>query len=88
MSNYGTIPDKVPEKMHYADDGCEVSPHCLTCPLPQCKYDDPAWYRHSRTQLRDSSIATARRTLPVRVVAMQFELSTRTISRALARVPA
>ncbi len=88
MSNYGTGVDRIPEEIAWPDDGCEVSPHCLTCPLPQCKYDDPAAYRRLRTQQRDTSIATARRTLPVRAVAMQFGLSTRTISRALARVPA
>jgi hypothetical protein len=23
------------------DKGCEVSPSCLRCPLPQCVYDEP-----------------------------------------------
>ena len=27
------------------DDGCDVSRSCLKCPLPQCKYDDPAGYQ-------------------------------------------
>ena len=26
-------------------DGCDVHPHCLECPLPACKYDDPRAYR-------------------------------------------
>lgn len=26
----------------YRDDGCDVSPTCLQCPLPQCKYEAPA----------------------------------------------
>jgi len=88
MSNHGTGVDRVPELMHYADDGCGVSPHCIISPLPQCKYDDPAWYRHFRRQELDISIATARRTSPLHVVAMQFGLSTRTINRALARTTA
>ena len=33
--------DAIPEFYHYEDTGCEVSPSCLNCPLPQCKYDDP-----------------------------------------------
>jgi hypothetical protein len=24
---------------HWKDEGCEVAPACLSCPLPQCKYD-------------------------------------------------
>ncbi len=26
-------------------DGCEVAPHCLECPLKECKYDNPRAYR-------------------------------------------
>ena len=29
----------------YPDEGCEVSPSCLTCPLSICKHDDPVGYR-------------------------------------------
>ena len=36
--------DAMPEFYHYEDTGCEVSSSCLDCPLPQCKYDDPAWF--------------------------------------------
>ena len=25
----------------FVDDGCEVSPRCLECPLSACRYDDP-----------------------------------------------
>ena len=25
----------------YRDTGCELAPACLSCPLPQCKYDMP-----------------------------------------------
>jgi hypothetical protein len=33
--------DRLPEHMHYRDDGCEIAPRCLECPLPQCRYDLP-----------------------------------------------
>ena len=33
--------DHLPENVHYRDDGCEISPHCLQCPLPACRYDMP-----------------------------------------------
>lgn len=31
----------LPENMHYRDDGCEIAPRCLACPLPACRYDLP-----------------------------------------------
>lgn len=33
--------DRLPEQMHYRDDGCKIAPHCLECPLPACRYDLP-----------------------------------------------
>ena len=31
--------DGLPEHTQYTDTGCEVSPSCLRCPLPVCRYD-------------------------------------------------
>lgn len=31
----------LPEDTVYLDDGCDIHPHCLTCPLPVCRYDVP-----------------------------------------------
>lgn len=37
--------DRLPEQLHYRDDGCNEPPYfatsCLKCPLPQCRYDLP-----------------------------------------------
>jgi hypothetical protein len=33
--------DHLPENTHYRDDGCEICPKCLDCPLPACRYDLP-----------------------------------------------
>ena len=45
------VSDKSNEFNHWIDVGCaEVSPSCLTCPLPQCKHDDP--YAHKRRRVR------------------------------------
>lgn len=33
--------DHLPEQLHYRDDGCEMAPRCLECPLPRCRYDLP-----------------------------------------------
>lgn len=36
------------------DDGCDVSPRCVDCPLKTCRYDDPreymAWKREQRAK--------------------------------------
>lgn len=31
----------LPKNTQYRDDGCEIAPHCLQCPLPRCRYDMP-----------------------------------------------
>lgn len=31
--------EALPEHTEYRDTGCEVAPSCLSCPLPQCRYD-------------------------------------------------
>ena len=49
--------DGLPEQMHYADTGCEASMSCLECPLPRCKFDDPAWYQAYKLRERDEEIA-------------------------------
>lgn len=33
--------DLRPEYIHYRDTGCEFALLCLTCPFPQCIYDEP-----------------------------------------------
>jgi hypothetical protein len=80
--------DGLPEQMHYADSGCEVASTCLTCPLPQCKFDDPAWYQTYRRHGRDIEVLDAYRTegLSVFEVAKRFNVSPRTVHRSLRRV--
>ena len=77
---------------NYADTGCEVAVSCIKCPLPQCKYDDPAWYQAYTQHNRDSEVLAAYRDegLSVFQVADRFSVSPRTVHRALkrARVPA
>ena len=79
--------DNIPELSAYADTGCEVSPSCLRCPLPQCKYDDPIWYQQYRRQGRDLRVLTAQQSEGATVfqLAEQFGVSQRTILRALRR---
>lgn len=30
---------ETPPEHYYKDDGCSISPKCLSCPLPVCRYD-------------------------------------------------
>ncbi len=84
---YAPAPDSLPEEMHYADTGCEASASCLKCPLPMCKFDDPAWYQAHKTRERDMEVVAAFREEGLRVfeVADRLGISARTVSRALRR---
>ena len=78
--------DTLPENLHYNDTGCEVFSSCLECPLPQCKYDDPSWYHQFKQDSRDEAILdTYKNGLTVFQVASRFNVSSRTIHRALRR---
>lgn len=32
---------RTPEQTSYVDNGCDIAPRCLACPLPRCRYDLP-----------------------------------------------
>ena len=86
----GALTDVLPERYPYRDDGCEASPSCLRCPLPQCKYDDPGWLQRHRRNERDSEVVTALREqgFSVPEVAQRFEMSQRTVFRIVKRAGA
>ncbi len=71
----------------YIDTGCEVSPSCLNCPLPVCKYDAPAQYGLLRRQQRDQEKITVmqREGLTMKAAAEQFGITERTMFRILRR---
>ena len=79
--------DVLPEQHQYRDEGCDVSPSCLRCPLPWCKYDDPAAYHRELRLSRDREVMQVKReqgkTVPQ--LARHFGLSERTIHRILER---
>lgn len=56
-----SVMDVLPERYPYRDEGCEVSPSCLECPLPQRKYDDPGWLQRYKRNERDREVLTAMR---------------------------
>ncbi len=76
--------DALPEELHYRDDGCDIHPHCLTCPLPRCRYDEPGGLRAMLNSYRDQQIVALRRDgAPVDQIAERFSLSRRTVFRIL-----
>ncbi len=81
--------DALPEEIHYRDDGCDIHPHCLTCPLPRCRYDEPGGARALLNSYRDQQITGLRRDgVPVDQIAERFCLSRRTVFRVLSTAPA
>jgi len=82
-----TTVDAVPDFFHYEDTGCEVSLSCLNCPLPQCKYDDPAWFQRYWRYGKDLTVLTAMQleNLTVDQAAERFSVTVRTIFRIMRR---
>jgi len=79
--------DTVPEFCHYEDTGCEVSTACLDCPLPRCKFDDPAWYQRNRRLARDFRVmyTIQQESLSMEEAAERFSVTVRTVFRILQR---
>ena len=71
-----TNPQALPEGSYYPDNGCNLAPACLSCPLPLCKYDDRAVRDRQIVRLRESGWTFAR-------VAAKFGVSERTVNRVL-----
>lgn len=77
--------DALPEHLDYRDDGCEVFPSCLSCPLPRCRYDVPGGARAMLNLTRDAAIRRMREEgdLDVDEIASRFRISRRTVFRVL-----
>lgn len=82
-----SVVDTLPEQVRYRDEGCDLSPSCLNCRLPICRYDLPGGTRRLRTLPRDEEITRLRRCerLPIDALARRFEVSRRTVFRILRR---
>jgi hypothetical protein len=79
--------DMLPERMRYADTGCELARSCLRCPLPRCQYDEPGSVRGWLNLARDREIALLRRRyhIPIDVLAQVYGVGRRRISNILRR---
>ena len=79
--------DPLPEYLDYCDEGCDLFPSCLHCPLPRCRYDEELGGKYVAKRLRDSELLKQRiRTgKSVAELAESFGLSKRTIQRIIRR---
>jgi hypothetical protein len=79
--------DALPEFTRYRDEGCDLYPSCLTCPLPRCRYDKAGGVRAIFNLRRDREILRLRRRqgLSVDVLARRYGVSRRTVFRILRR---
>lgn len=75
----------LPEGFDYQDDGCEVAPKCLACPLPKCRYDVHGGARVIRNVFRDAEIERLRDAdWSPDDIAAHLSVSRRTVYRVLA----
>lgn len=82
--------DAFPDGLNWVDTGCEVSPRCLECPLPSCKYETPSSMRGNEVKTRKAHarFAQVREALDrgerAQEIAARMGISIRTIRRASA----
>ena len=82
---FETERDLLPEYEHYRDEGCDLFPSCLDCPLPRCRYDEPQG-KQIRKELRNVEIARLHAGgSPIRELTERYGVSRRTIYRAIRR---
>ena len=79
--------DALPEGADWRDDGCEVAPHCLECPLERCRYEAPGGLRGLlNSTVRDPQIIILRAEgASIHTIAKRFGLSRRSVWRALVK---
>ena len=81
------VPDHLPDYSEYRDQGCDLSPSCLRCPLPKCRHDKQEGGRRVSKRLRDLEIFRQRTASgrSISELATEFDLSKRTIQRIIRR---
>ena len=74
----------LPEESPYEDEGCEVFPSCLSCPLPSCLEDEP-WGKERFVKHRRAGrmLELRREGKSVEEIARIFVMSERTVQRSL-----
>jgi hypothetical protein len=79
--------DALPEHTSYADTGCDLHAHCLTCPLVRCRYDETGGLHQLRVAGRDHQVLSLHDAggLTIDDIACRVGISRRTVFRILAR---
>jgi len=79
--------DPLPEHFDYRDEGCDLSPSCLRCPLPRCRHDEQPLGIHTAKRLRDGELLRSRKLdgKSVPELARMFGVSKRTVQRIIRR---
>ena len=76
--------DDLPERCRYRDEGCELAPSCLDCPLPNCIEELPRGRQRYLLQRRCQQIACLRsQGKGTREIATFLKVSSRTVQRAV-----
>lgn len=79
--------DIIPDDINWKDTGCEIYSSCLNCPLDKCMEEEPRGRQRLRMLARSNRMAELReqgKSIPE--IARCFQVSQRTVQRALARV--
>ena len=75
--------DFVPEHCAYRDEGCDLFPSCLNCPLATCRYDRPG--KQTAKELRNERMVRLYGDgVAVHELARRFGVSRRTVYRVIA----
>ena len=79
--------DLPPEFCRYRDEGCDLAASCLSCPFPQCIYEQPGGKQHWLKMMRNREIIRLfiREGKGIKELALLFGVSTRTVQRALGK---
>ncbi len=71
---------------HHTDTGCDVSPSCLSCPLPVCKFENRLFAGSEEKRQLYANVYKARLTgVKVNDLAVMFNVAPRTVSRIISK---
>ena len=83
----GTELDLLPEEVEWRDEGCDLFPSCLDCPLPRCVEETARGRQHLRMSARARQMARLKASgRNTGDIARLFGVTVRTVQRSLASV--
>lgn len=73
------------EDDYYPDDGCDLYPSCLSCPLPRCRYDEPGRKQRGKALRNKEMLRLLKEGMGIKELAQRFGVSKRTVYRIIGR---